>query len=501
MHLLECDSWFRPARGRTARGPAGGLPLRRRARTRTRSRPVPIRVTRLRAGGTAYATVHEARVVLASPVQLHEPEGESDVSRHPFRFGVTLLTAGPQPDWQAKTQLAADLGYDIVQAAGHLDTLAPFPALVSAGSVPDVRVGTFVLNAGLYRPALLARDVAATSRLLEDGSNWGLAPATTRRSSRPPGCPSAAPASVSIIWSTPSPSFAGSSIPCLRCCWLPAASEHCRWQRARRTSSASRSSRRRRTRSGCSRIASSSCATPRTPAWPRRSGRGWTALPRKSSAEQGVQIVGDGEVTTGQTVAVSRGELHDETGGPAWVGAPPRSDPIADPGIHASFGSPQVQLSVQRRLRDPDREQSGVDAEHRYAMAPGLRREILCELYQRRLRCGVGRQQRPSIAPALLVMFRIRPPPAAITRSTSATVSSSSARERASSPTVAPASPGVLASSWPRPRPPPLTGTRGPVRSPAGASSSARDVRSCPASCRSKILPRGTPESRRSGRW
>jgi hypothetical protein len=33
---------------------------------------------------------------------------------------------------------------------------APFPALVSAAAVPGPRLGTFVLNAGFYRPALLA---------------------------------------------------------------------------------------------------------------------------------------------------------------------------------------------------------------------------------------------------------------------------------------------------------------------------------------------------------
>jgi probable F420-dependent oxidoreductase len=88
------------------------------------------------------------------------------MTTRPFRFGVSLHTAGSESEWQAKAQLAADLGYHILQVPDLLSGPAPFPALVSAGNVPGLRVGTFVLNAGFYRPVLLARDVAATSRLL-----------------------------------------------------------------------------------------------------------------------------------------------------------------------------------------------------------------------------------------------------------------------------------------------------------------------------------------------
>jgi probable F420-dependent oxidoreductase len=84
----------------------------------------------------------------------------------PFRFGVSLLSGGTAAAWQSKVQRAADLGFDIVQVPDHLGMPAPFPALVSAADVPGPRLGTFVLNAGFYRPVLLARDVAETSRLL-----------------------------------------------------------------------------------------------------------------------------------------------------------------------------------------------------------------------------------------------------------------------------------------------------------------------------------------------
>jgi alkanesulfonate monooxygenase SsuD/methylene tetrahydromethanopterin reductase-like flavin-dependent oxidoreductase (luciferase family) len=65
---------------------------------------------------------------------------------HSFRFGVTLFSDGGRSDWQAKARRAEDLGYDIVQVPDHLGMPAPFPALMSAGSVTNLRVGTYVLN-------------------------------------------------------------------------------------------------------------------------------------------------------------------------------------------------------------------------------------------------------------------------------------------------------------------------------------------------------------------
>jgi probable F420-dependent oxidoreductase len=96
------------------------------------------------------------------------------LTSHPFRFGVSLLSGGAPADWQARVRQAADLGYDIVQVPDHLGTPAPFPSLVSAANVPGPRLGTFVLNAGFYRPALLARDVAETNKLLEGRLELGL---------------------------------------------------------------------------------------------------------------------------------------------------------------------------------------------------------------------------------------------------------------------------------------------------------------------------------------
>jgi probable F420-dependent oxidoreductase len=99
----------------------------------------------------------------------------ASASSHPFRFGVALLgTVGSAATWRARVRHAADLGYDIVHVADHLPTIAPFPSLVAAASVPGPRLGTLALNTGLYRPAVLARDVADTNRLIEGRLELGL---------------------------------------------------------------------------------------------------------------------------------------------------------------------------------------------------------------------------------------------------------------------------------------------------------------------------------------
>jgi len=96
------------------------------------------------------------------------------MSLHPFRFGVSLFPGESRASWQAKARQAEDLGYDIVQVSDHLGMPAPFPALVSAGGATSLRLGTYVLNTSFYRPALLARDVAETSRLLDGRFELGL---------------------------------------------------------------------------------------------------------------------------------------------------------------------------------------------------------------------------------------------------------------------------------------------------------------------------------------
>ncbi|MFC8826276.1 TIGR03621 family F420-dependent LLM class oxidoreductase [Streptomyces sp. NPDC057137] len=108
----------------------------------------------------------------------------------PFRFGVSMLATGSRSAWQAKARQAEDLGYDVLQVPDHMGMPAPFPALVSAAdATTTLRFGTLVLNAGFYRPALLARDIADTDQLtdgrLEVGLGAGYAEAEFRTAELP----------------------------------------------------------------------------------------------------------------------------------------------------------------------------------------------------------------------------------------------------------------------------------------------------------------------------
>ncbi|MDF0531591.1 TIGR03621 family F420-dependent LLM class oxidoreductase [Tsukamurella sp. 8F] len=81
-----------------------------------------------------------------------------------FRFGVNLLGTGY--DFLERVRAADAAGVDVLMVPDHLGIIAPFPALTAAGQVTSrMRLGNFVLNAGFYSPALLARDCATTDRL------------------------------------------------------------------------------------------------------------------------------------------------------------------------------------------------------------------------------------------------------------------------------------------------------------------------------------------------
>lgn len=52
--------------------------------------------------------------------------------------------------------------------------MAPFPALLAAADVTSIRLGTYVLNAGVRSPGYLARDAADTWRLTDGRLELGL---------------------------------------------------------------------------------------------------------------------------------------------------------------------------------------------------------------------------------------------------------------------------------------------------------------------------------------
>ncbi|CAM5469700.1 LLM class F420-dependent oxidoreductase [Streptomyces fumanus] len=112
----------------------------------------------------------------------------------PFRFGVNLTVPAPLEEWQAKCRRAEELGYDVILVPDHLGMVAPFPALVAAAGVTErVRLGTFVLNAAFWNPALLAREVATTDALtggrLEVGLGTGYVAAEHTAAGLPFGSP------------------------------------------------------------------------------------------------------------------------------------------------------------------------------------------------------------------------------------------------------------------------------------------------------------------------
>ncbi|MEV6281150.1 TIGR03621 family F420-dependent LLM class oxidoreductase [Kribbella sp. NPDC051770] len=92
----------------------------------------------------------------------------------PFRFGVSLLNVGSRSAWHSRVREAESLGYDVLQVPDHLGTAAPFPSLVSAAEVSNLRVGTYVLNGGIANPAYLARDVVDVHRLTNGRLELGL---------------------------------------------------------------------------------------------------------------------------------------------------------------------------------------------------------------------------------------------------------------------------------------------------------------------------------------
>jgi probable F420-dependent oxidoreductase len=83
------------------------------------------------------------------------------MTAHSTRFGVNLVFGGTVAQTVEKAKRAADVGFDVVMVGDHLGSPAPLPTLLAiAAAVPSVRISNLVLNAPLYQPALLARDLA-----------------------------------------------------------------------------------------------------------------------------------------------------------------------------------------------------------------------------------------------------------------------------------------------------------------------------------------------------
>ena len=92
-----------------------------------------------------------------------------------FRFGFGLHAAHRLASVQDWARRAEDMGYDVLHVPDHLGAPAPFPTLMAAAAATEtLHVGTFVLNAGFYQAALLARDVNALHDLSAGRLELGL---------------------------------------------------------------------------------------------------------------------------------------------------------------------------------------------------------------------------------------------------------------------------------------------------------------------------------------
>ena len=98
------------------------------------------------------------------------------MTNYPFRFGVTLFNVSSRSAWRDRVREVEALGFDVLQVSDHLGLgmPSPFPALVAAADVTTMRLGTYVLNAGVVGPAYLARDVADVHRLTDGRLELGL---------------------------------------------------------------------------------------------------------------------------------------------------------------------------------------------------------------------------------------------------------------------------------------------------------------------------------------
>lgn len=108
------------------------------------------------------------------PVPVQTSTYDHDVATE-FRFGVGVTRARSRTELVDGARRAEALGFDVLHVPDHLGGPAPFPVMTAiAMGTTTLRVGTFVINSAFYRPALLARDVAALHDLSEGRFELGL---------------------------------------------------------------------------------------------------------------------------------------------------------------------------------------------------------------------------------------------------------------------------------------------------------------------------------------
>ncbi|WP_179476147.1 LLM class F420-dependent oxidoreductase [Mycolicibacterium vinylchloridicum] len=95
-----------------------------------------------------------------------------------FRFGIGVRSVKSAQKLRDTVRRFEDLGFDVLHVPDHLGRFgipAPFPTMVAAAEYSKtMRVGTFVINAAFYKPAILARDAIAVDILSEGRLDLGL---------------------------------------------------------------------------------------------------------------------------------------------------------------------------------------------------------------------------------------------------------------------------------------------------------------------------------------
>lgn len=113
-----------------------------------------------------------------SAVDRGEPGHSMRQMGRDFRFGIGVRSVKSAQRLRETVRRFEDLGFDVLHVPDHLGRFgvpAPFPTMVAAAeAAKTMRVGTFVINAAFYKPALLARDAVAVDVLSEGRLDLGL---------------------------------------------------------------------------------------------------------------------------------------------------------------------------------------------------------------------------------------------------------------------------------------------------------------------------------------
>ena len=108
-----------------------------------------------------------------------------------FRFGLQVTTADSRTALVERARRAEELGFEILQAADHLDEL--LPPLITLATVAEatsrLRVGTLVLNNDFRHPVVLAREAAALDLFSEGRLELGLGAGHSEPEYRSAGLP------------------------------------------------------------------------------------------------------------------------------------------------------------------------------------------------------------------------------------------------------------------------------------------------------------------------